>query len=310
MPVPDFQSLMLPVLRALADGKDTPVRDVRERVASAEGLTDKDLREMLPSGRTRVFTNRVAWALNYLLRAALVERVRRGVYRVADEGKRLLVKPPSRLDIRYLRRFPAFVASRKEAEKGPDKPSGTPEEALEAADRELTEALEAAVLYRLSKATPSFLEKAVVALLIAMGYGGGYASMGRVPGRTGDGGIDGTIKEDKLGLDEVYVQAKKYASGSTVGVGDVRNFVGALVGAHAHKGVFVTTADFTASAKDFAAQNPKRVVLINGRRLARLMVRHDVGVRVPPPRSATAAGRWVRRVQSRRLDLMVTSVLG
>ena len=210
MPVPDFQSLMLPVLRALADGKDTPVRDVRERVASAEGLTDKDLQEMLPSGRQPAFTNRVAWALNYLLRAALVERVRRGVYRVADEGTRLLAKPPNRLDIRYLRRFPAFVASKKEAEKGPDKPSGTPEEALEAA-----------VLYRLSKATPSFLEKAVVALLIAMGYGGGDASMGRVTGRTGDGGIDGTIKEDKLGLDEVYVQTKKYASGSTVGVGDV-----------------------------------------------------------------------------------------
>ena len=283
MPVPDFQSLMLPVLRALADGKDTPVRDVRERVASAEGLTDKDLQEMLPSGRQRTFTNRVAWALDYLLRAALVERVRRGVYRVADEGKRLLAKPPKRLNIRYLRRFPAFVASKKEAEKGPDKPSGTPEEALEAADRELTEAMEAEVLDRLRKASPSFLERVVVSLLVAMGYGGGDASMGRVTGGAGDGGIDGTIKEDKLGLDEVYLQAKKYASGSTVGVGELRNFVGALVGARAQKGVLVTTADFTASAKDFAAQSPKRVVLINGRRLARLMVRHDVGVRVRDP---------------------------
>ena len=188
MPVPDFQSLMLPVLRALADGKATPVREVRERVASAEGLTEENLREKLPSGRQRTFTNRVAWALNYLLRAALVERVRRSVYRVADEGKRVLAKPPSRLNIKYLRRFPAFVAGREEADKEPDVPSGTPEEALEAADRELTEALEAAVLDRLSKATPSFLEKAVVALLIAMGYGGGDASMGRVTGRTGDGG--------------------------------------------------------------------------------------------------------------------------
>ena len=283
MPVPDFQSLMLPVLRALADGNDTPVREVRERVASAEGLTDKDLQEMLPSGRQRAFTNRVAWALNYLLRAALVERARRGVYRVADEGKRLLAKPPNRLNIRHLRRFPAFVASKKEAEKGPDKPSGTPEEALEAADRELTEAMEAEVLDRLRKASPSFLERVVVSLLVAMGYGGGDASMGRVTGGAGDGGIDGTIKEDRLGLDEVYLQAKKYASGSTVGVGELRNFVGALVGARAQKGVLVTTADFTASAKDFAAQSPKRVVLINGRRLARLMVRHDVGVRVRDP---------------------------
>ena len=123
----------------------------------------------------------------------------------------------------------------------------------------------------------------MVALLIAMGYGGGDASMGRVTGRTGDGGIDGTIREDKLGLDEVYIQAKKYASGSTVGAGDVRNFVGAHVGAHAQKGVFVTTSDFSNSARDFAARSPKRVVLINGRRLARLMVRHDVGVRVRDP---------------------------
>ena len=288
MPVPDFQSLMLPVLRALADGKDIPVRNVRERVASAEGLTDEDLREMLSSGRDRVFSNRVAWALSYLLRAALVARVRRGVYQIAEEGERLLAKPPHRVDIRYLRRFPAFVEGEKkrQREAGRERatePSGTPEEALEAADRELTEALEAEVLDRLRKASPSFLERVVVSLLVAMGYGGGDASMGRVTGGAGDGGIDGTIKEDRLGLDEVYLQAKKYAGGSTVGVGELRNFVGALVGARAQKGVLVTTADFTASAKAFAAQSPKRVVLINGRRLARLMVRHDVGVRVRDP---------------------------
>ncbi len=283
MPVPDFQSLMLPVLRALADGKDAPVGKVRERVAAAERLTDKDLREMLPSGRQPVFTNRVAWALAYLLRAALVERERRGVYRVAAEGEHLLAEPPSRLDISYLRRFPAFVGGEKEPDKGPDEPSGTPEEALEAADRELTEALEAEVLGRLRKATPSFLEQAVVGLLINMGYGGGDAAMGRITGRAGDGGIDGTIKEDKLGLDEVYVQAKKYASGSTVGAGELRNFVGALVGVHAQKGVFVTTADFTDSAKKVAAGSQKRIVLINGKELARLMVRHDVGVRVRDP---------------------------
>ncbi len=290
MPVPDFQSLLLPVLRALADGKDTPIRDVRERVASAEGVTDGDLREMLPSGRARVFANRVSWALNYLLRAALVARARRGVYRIADEGERLLAKPPGRLDVRYLRRFPAFVEGEKKRRRGsgPEREpnverSDTPEEALEAADRELTEALEAEVLDRLRKASPSFLERVVVSLLVAMGYGGGDAAMGRVTGGTGDGGIDGTIKEDKLGLDEVYLQAKKYAGGSTVGVGELRNFVGALVGARAQKGVLVTTADFTVSAKDFAIQSPKRVVLINGRRLARLMVRHDVGVRVRDP---------------------------
>lgn len=204
MPVPDFQSLMLPVLRALEDGEDSSVRMVRERVASAEGLTDKDLREMLPSGRQRAFVNRVAWVLTYLLRAALVERVRRGVYRVSDEGRRLLADPPNRVDIKYLRRFPAFVKGKKKSDKGLGEPSPkTPEEALEAADRELTEALEADVLDRLRKAEPKFLEQAVVALLIAMGYGGGDATRGRVTGRGGDGGIDGIIREDKLGLDEV-----------------------------------------------------------------------------------------------------------
>lgn len=284
MAVPDFQSLMLPVLRAFEDGKDTSVGDVRARVANAERLTDHDLREMLPSGRQAVFTNRVAWAISYLRRAGLLERTQRGVYQVVREGERVLADPPPSLDIKYLQRFPAFVAWRNVTPKKQVRDSSrTPEEALEAADRELTEALEAEVRDRLLKATPSFLEQAVVGLLIAMGYGGGDATMGRVTGRAGDGGIDGTIKEDKLGLDEVYVQAKKYASGSSVGAGELRNFVGALVGAHAQKGVFVTTANFTASAQKFAAQSPKRIVLINGEELARLMVRHDVGVRVRDP---------------------------
>lgn len=283
MPVPDFQTLMLPVLQALADGHDTPVVQVRDRVATEVLLTEDEQRQSLRPGKS-IFKNRVAWALHYLLRAALLDRVERGVYRITDAGEQLLAQPPDRVTIKYLKRFPAFVEGQKTQTKEPDDRSAkTPEEALEAADRELTEALEAAVLDALSKASPSFLEQAVVALLISMGYGGGDTSMGYVTGRTGDGGIDGTIKEDKLGLDEVYVQAKKYAGGSTVGVSEIRNFVGALVGAHAQKGVFVTTADFTGKAKDFAAQNPKRVVLINGRRLARLMVRHDVGVRVRDP---------------------------
>ena len=280
MAVPDFQSLMLPVLRALEDGDDTTVRKVRERVASVEGLTDEGLGEMLPSGQ-RTFVNRVAWALSYLLRATLVERVQRGVYRVTDEGKHLLANPPDRVDVKYLRRFPAFAKGKKKPSKGPDEAPKTPEEALEAADRKLTEALEADVLDRLRKGEPKFLEQAVVAVLIAMGYGGGDATRGRVTGKAGDGGIDGIIREDRLGLDEVYIQAKKYEN--SVGVGDLRNFVGALVGARAQKGVFVTTADFTSGAKEFSAKSPKRIVLVNGEELARLMVWHDVGVRVRDP---------------------------
>ena len=155
----------------------------------------------------------------------------------------------------------------------------TPEEALDLAARQLSSALEADVLHRVCNGAPAFLERVVVDLLIAMGYGGGDASKGRVTGRSGDGGIDGTIREDALGLDEVYVQAKKYADGNTVGEGDLRNFAGAIDAAGTTKGVFVTTAGFTRAARDYVARSPKRIVLIDGEELARLMVRHGIGVR-------------------------------
>ena len=155
----------------------------------------------------------------------------------------------------------------------------TPEEALEQAVQQLLEALEAEVLHRIYEAPPSFLEKVVVKLLIAMGYGGGDPARGRVTGRSGDGGIDGTIREDPLGLDEVYVQTKKFAEGNTVGEGDLRNFAGAIDAAGTTKGVFVTTASFTSAARSYVSRSPKRIVLIDGQELARLMVAHDIGVR-------------------------------
>ncbi len=290
MPVPDFQSLMLPVLKALADGGEMPISDVRERVAASEYLSVEDIDEMLPSGRQSVLANRVSWAAKYLERAGLLERVRRGVWRMTAKGEKLLTNPPSRIDMNYLRNYPAFVAwrtSKSTLSRGgdaalspPDESMDTPEEALEKAARELREALEAEVLDRVRGAAPSFLEKAVVNLLIAMGYGGGDAARGLVTGRSGDGGIDGTIREDVLGLDEVYIQAKKYAEGNTVGESDLRNFAGAIDAAGTTKGVFVTTAGFTRAAKNYVARSPKRIVLIDGEELARLMVRHDIGVRL------------------------------
>ena len=289
MPVPDFQSLMLPVLKAFADAEEPPLSRVRERVAAAEGLSAEDLREMLPGGQQAVFVNRVSWAVTYMERAGLLERVRRGVYRVTKDGERLLARAPSRIDMKLLGDFPAYAAWRQQANApstGKDVPSGqdedisdTPEEALDRAHRRLRSALEADVLQRVRDASPAFLEQAVVDLLIAMGYGDGDAAMGRVTGRSGDGGIDGTIREDALGLDEVYVQAKKYAEGNAVGEGDLRNFAGAIDAAGTTKGVFVTTADFTRTARDYVARSPKRIVLIDGAELARLMVRYGIGVR-------------------------------
>ena len=300
MPVPDFQSLMLPALKALADGAETPISEVRARIADTERLTAEDMREMLPNSRQPVFTNRVSWALLYLGRANLAKRVRRGVWRLTAEGEKLLADRPARIDMNRLSNYPAYVAWRTgkstpsahgdAVPAAPDDSTDTPEEALDQAVRQLRDAVEAEVLNRIHEAPPSFLEEVVVDLLIAMGYGGGNPEMGRVTGRSGDGGIDGTIREDALGLDEVYVQAKKYAEGNTVGESDLRNFAGALDAAGTTKGVFVTTADFTSGARNYVARSPKRIVLIDGQELARLLVAHNVGVRT-----------WVRH-EVKRVD--------
>ena len=288
MAVPDFQSLMLPALQALADGAAMPISRVRARVAATENLTEDDLRELVPSGRQAVFVNRVSWAVLYMERASLVERVRRGVYRLAPEGERLLKQNPERIDLQVLSRYPAYrewkaASTRKPRQKDlpvmPGETLDTPEEALEHAAQQLRRELEIDLLKRVRKAEPAFLERMVIDLLVAMGYGGGDPAMGRVTGRSGDGGIDGTIREDTLGLDEVYVQAKKYTEGNTVGEPDLRNFAGAIDAAGTNKGVFVTTAGFTQAARKYVSRSPKRIVLIDGEELARLMVAKGIGVR-------------------------------
>ena len=289
MPIPDFQSLMLPALKALSDGAEKPISEIRNHIAEAQGITPEEMRELLPNSRQSVFVNRVSWALIYLGRAGLSERVRRGVWRLTEEGERLLANSPSSIDMNYLRNYPAYVAwrigkntppsSEDAALTPPDDSADTPEEELERVVQQLRDELEADVLERVREAPPAFLEQVVVDLLIAMGYGKGDAAMGRVTGRSGDGGIDGKIREDALGLDEVYVQAKKYADGNTVGEGEVRNFAGAIDAAGTTKGVFVTTSGFTSAAKNYVARSPKRIVLIDGEELARLMVAHSIGVR-------------------------------
>lgn len=293
MPIPDFQSLMLPALKALSDGAETPVSEVRQRIAEAERLAPEDMRQLRHSGGQPVFDNRVGWAMYHLKGARLVENARRGTWRVTKGGERLLAEAPPRLDIAALRKYPAYVEWRNQwqnrrktrsgkdepASESSDEPLGTPEESLDHAVQQLREALEAEVLDRIREAKPEFLEQVILDLLLAMGYGGGDPTMGRVTGRSGDGGIDGTIREDALGLDEVYVQTKRYADGSTVGVDALRNFAGAIDAANTSKGVFVTTSRFTDDAKAYVHLSPKRIVLIDGRELARLMVAHDVGVR-------------------------------
>lgn len=285
MPVPDKQSLMLPVLRALADGAETPISEIRERVAAAEGLTAEDMQEMVASGQSR-FALRVNWAIVEMKQAGLLDRVRRANYRLTEEAGKLLAQSPTRVD---LDRYPAYVEWSKKAKAPsptkdskpapPDESTDTPEEMFHRAVQQLCDALQAEVLDRVRNVTPAFFERVVLNLMTAMGYGSGDPAMGRVTGGSGDGGIDGTIKEDTLGLDEVYVQAKRYAAGNTIGANDLRNFAGALDAAGTTKGVCVTTATFTSAAKEYVKRSPKRIVLIDGEELARLMVEHDVGVR-------------------------------
>ena len=290
MPIPDVQTLMLPALKALSGGGETPLSEIRNRVASAEKLAAKDLRELLPSGQQTVFSNRIFWAVTYLTRAGLMEKVRRGVYRLARQGTRLLHQAPTRLDFKRLREYPAFSkwhSQRKTSQspKGPSPPGGqgeqvcTPEEVLNNVIRQSREALESEVLERIRKAGSTFFEQVVRDLLIIMGYGGGDTTMGQVIGRTGDCGIDGTIRHDALGFDRVYIQVKKYAEGRTIGTSDLHHFIDAIDAAGTNKGVFFTTASFAPKARNYVKLCPKRIVLIDGPELARLMVAHGVGVR-------------------------------
>lgn len=291
MPVPDFQTLMLPVLRAARDGELSMV-EAREKAAQALGLSEDDLAEMLPSGRQATFVNRVAWAKIFLERAGLVEPVRRGVFKLTARGQDVLAERPARVDMSYLSRFPEYARWRNSsnavvapqgtviADPAPVIDGGTPEERIETAFATLTAALRSELLARIAAASWQFFEQLVVDLLVAMGYGGGRAEMARAFQKAGDDGIDGVVKEDALGLDVVYVQAKRWAADRSVGRPDVQAFVGSLVGQRADKGVFVTTAAFSQPARDYVERVDKRVVLIDGAELARLLVEHGVAVRV------------------------------
>ena len=268
--IPGTEELMLPVLMALADRAETPLSELRSRVAAALGLNTEDLLKTNPGGKAPLFRVRIKHATNQIKRVGLVERVRSAVYRLTGEGALFLANNPSERDLKIFLESPHVPPTVKPP----------PEKALDHVVRQLSLELEADVLDQVRQAAPAFLEQVVVDLMIAMGYGDGDDAMGQVTGGSGDGGIDGTIREDALGLDEVYLQAKKYADGNTVGESALRNFAGAIDAAGAMKGVFVTTSSFTKAARDYVARSPKRIVLIDGAELARLMAKHNIGVRL------------------------------
>lgn len=290
MSIPDFQTLMLPVLREAASG-EVRISDVVERLANEFGLTPEERSHLLPSGRQTTFSNRVHWAKSYLGKAGLVELTRRAHFRITDQGRSVLTNPPEKIDIRFLSQFDGFQAfpeGQEETEAASEQQDTeaassnlTPDEVMRAASRQLEAALANELLQRVMAGTPAFFESLVVRLLFAMGYGGTVNDLDKaLVGKSGDGGVDGVIDQDPLGLDRIYVQVKRYADGNSVGASAIRDFFGSLDRFKANKGLFVTTSTFSPSARETAEMLSKRIVLIDGSQLARLMIRHGVGCRV------------------------------
>lgn len=297
MAIPDFQTCMLPFLDHLADRMEHTLSDTEEHLAEHFKLTPTERAELLPSGQQGIFKNRLGWTRTYLKKAMLLEVPQRGVFKLTERGAQVLASKPMRIDMKFLEQFPEYLEF-KELSR-PDKgqrqaienshTQSTPEETIELAYLSLREQLAQELLSRILSCSPTFFEQLVVELLVKMGYGGSRRDAGERIGQTGDGGIDGIIKEDRLGLDTIFIQAKRWQG--TVGRPEIQKFVGALQGQRAKKGVFITTSSYTAEAADYASRIDIKVVLIDGKRLADLMMDFDVGV-------SAAASYVVKRIDS------------
>ena len=284
MGLPSFQELMLPALQMLGQRYDEiSIAGLEDEVVRALDIPSDEREQMLLSGNQTIFANRLNWARSYLSKAGLIELPRRGYCRATERGRKLLAEGVNEIDIGVLERFPEFLAWRTHQKSGQhsdqNPPSENPLESIASNFELLNADLAREIVARVYSFTPAFFERLIVDLLVRMGYGGGRQEMGRALGRTGDGGVDGVVKEDELGLDVVYVQAKRFEQDKGVPLREVRDFVGGLEGHRATKGVFVTTSYFPSTAHDFITRVSKRVILIDGPELANLMIRHRVGVR-------------------------------
>jgi restriction system protein len=284
--IPDYQSLMLPILRLVSDQQEYRYRDLIEKLAMEFKLTDEERKELLASGNQPVFDNRVGWAKTYLKKAGLIDSPKRATFVITELGLQTLKKNPNRIDAKYLRQFPAFLefvhsgksdSETEEETTSQEVATQTPEENLDKAYQRITKSLAAELLSKVIDLSPAFFERLVIELLVKMGYGGSIKDAGKAIGKSGDEGIDGTIKEDKLGLDIIYVQAKRWKTGNVVGRPEIHKFVGALAGQGAKKGIFITTSSFTKEALDYTPKNETKIVLIDGERLAQLMVDFNIG---------------------------------
>ncbi|MGZ8216856.1 restriction endonuclease [Methylomagnum sp.] len=281
MAIPDFQSIMLPLLKFAADGQEHTKREAVEYLAGHFNLSPTDLEQKLSSGRQTTFDNRIAWARTYLKMAQLLEAPKRGCFQIAPRGKYVLAQNPERINIKFLEQFPEFVASRNsEKAKGNDSEQmvseQTPEEVLELTHQKLRKNLADELIQAIKACSPAFFEQLVIDVLVGMGYGGTRQDAGKAVGKSGDGGIDGIINEDRLGLDSIYIQAKRWEG--AVGRPEIQKFAGALMGKGARKGVFITTSNFSKEAVDYVSNIDRKIVLVDGEMLATLMMDHNVGV--------------------------------
>lgn len=285
MTIPDYESIMLPLLRYAGDGLEHSLRDAINALALNFDLTEQEQQELLPSGRQATFDNRVGWARTYMKKAGLVSYPQRGSFQITTRGSEVLKQNPKIINGNFLKQFPEFVEFQTISKKDyhPEKSerdesiSQTPLESLEYGYQKLRKELALDVIEKILACSPNFFEQLVVDLLVQMGYGGSRQDAGSTLGKSGDGGIDGIIKEDKLGLDILYIQAKRWDN-NTVGRPEIQKFVGALHGKRARKGVFITTSKFSHEAHDYAESIDSKVILIDGPRLAELMIDHGLGV--------------------------------
>ncbi len=293
MALPDYESLLLPLLEYASDGQMSRFGDAVDALAARFEITEEELRLLLPSGRYPVFRSRVGWAKTYLTKALLLEAPSRGNFRIAERGVRVLKQQPAQINDNFLLQFPEFQAFKQRAntvaaptnQKGvpvpiftPPQETKTPDELLEYAHLELQKSLAQELLQQIQGCSPQFFERLVIDVLVAMGYGGSVKDAAQVVGKSGDGGIDGIIQEDRLGLDVIYIQAKRWDGNSTVSRPEIQKFVGALQGHHASKGVFLTTGKFAAPARTYVKALPSKVVLVDGEQLAKFMIDFNVGV--------------------------------
>lgn len=285
MTVPDYQTIMLPLMQFASDEKEHSLREAIDSIADSMQLSKEDRRELLPSGRQAKFDNRVGWARTYLTKAGLLLSTRRGYFQITELGMKTLEGKPERIDANYLKRFPSFLEFQKpknsekvtldDSDESEDL-TQTPEEAIERAYQRVRQELASELLETIMGCSPAFFERLVVDLIVQMGYGGTRKDAGEAIGGSNDGGIDGIIKEDRLGLDIVYIQAKRWED--TVSRPEIQKFAGALQGQRARKGIFITTANFSEGAKKYVSMIDSKIVLIDGDMLAQLMIDYNIGV--------------------------------